>query len=193
MSLDLSSTDIEEYRGLVCTLANKYARKSGLDVEDLIQDGMLGLLQAASKFDPSKGVQFATHAWWWVRAAIARSVAKMRSLADGCSRYVIVKRISHQAPLSLDAPGHDETRGTLGDTVSTDADSPDQMLGDAEEMRLLRFRMDELSERTRTILKLRFFEEMTLSEVGATVGLSRARVGQIETEGLNELRQRYLL
>ncbi|MGV9944051.1 sigma-70 family RNA polymerase sigma factor [Streptomyces sp. NPDC003401] len=49
--------------------------EQGLDYEDLLQHGFLGLLRAARKFDPSKGFKFSTYATWWIRQAMTRAVA----------------------------------------------------------------------------------------------------------------------
>lgn len=53
----------------------KYYAKFGLEYEDLIQEGMMGLMNAVSQFDPSKGCAFSTYAIWWIRQAITRAVA----------------------------------------------------------------------------------------------------------------------
>jgi RNA polymerase sigma factor (sigma-70 family) len=56
---------------LVAQHARKYARL-GVDIEDLIQHGAIGLLRASEKFDPDRGVAFSTYASFWIRQAIAR-------------------------------------------------------------------------------------------------------------------------
>lgn len=47
----------------------------GLDYEDLFQNGVLGLMRAARKFDPAKGFKFSTYATWWIRQSIGRAIA----------------------------------------------------------------------------------------------------------------------
>jgi RNA polymerase sigma factor (sigma-70 family) len=59
---------------LVWTWAAKYAAMTGLDPEDLFQDGVIGLLRAVDKFDPDVGFRFSTYAVWWIRQAVQRAV-----------------------------------------------------------------------------------------------------------------------
>ena len=58
---------------LACSVALKY-RRQGLPLEDLVQEGCTGLMQAASKYDYRRGVKFSTYATWWVRQSVRRAL-----------------------------------------------------------------------------------------------------------------------
>ncbi len=70
---DALTSLVEHHLPLAVSVARGYAR-GGVPLEDLIQEGNLGLLRAAERFDPTRGVRFAAYATWWVRQHISRAV-----------------------------------------------------------------------------------------------------------------------
>jgi RNA polymerase primary sigma factor len=67
------TTLVEEHMGLVRSVAFRY-RELGLPVEDLVQEGAIGLLAAIDDYDPSRGASFSTYAFWRVRAAVTHAL-----------------------------------------------------------------------------------------------------------------------
>lgn len=70
---------IEAYAKLVISMASKF-RNYGLPMGDLIQEGNVGLMQAAERFDPDRDLRFSTYASWWVRSAIQDYVLRNWSI-----------------------------------------------------------------------------------------------------------------
>jgi RNA polymerase sigma-32 factor len=70
---------IRSYLRLVISIASRF-RNYGLPMGDLIQEGNVGLMQAAARFEPDRGVRFSTYASWWIRSAIQDYVLRNWSI-----------------------------------------------------------------------------------------------------------------
>ncbi|MEQ9694298.1 RNA polymerase factor sigma-32 [Shimia sp. SDUM112013] len=70
---------VQAYMRLAISMASKF-RRTGISQSDLIQEASLGLMKAADKFDPDRGVRFSTYAVWWIRAGLQDHVMRNWSL-----------------------------------------------------------------------------------------------------------------
>lgn len=109
---------IESNLRLVIAVAKNY-RKPDTDFLDLIQDGMLGLIKATEKFDPSRGYKFSTYATWWIRQAISRAVADtgrtIRMPVHIVEKFNKILRAKKELFTILDRePTHEEIAARLG-------------------------------------------------------------------------------
>jgi RNA polymerase primary sigma factor len=102
----------------VASIAKRYAGQ-GVDLLDLIQEGNLGLLRAAARFDPRRGVRFATYASWWIRQGVTRALtAQSRAVRLPGRMSETVRRVK-RAGVDLAqelgrAPRPDELAAALG-------------------------------------------------------------------------------
>jgi len=213
---------------LVVNIARGYTGK-GLTLQDLIEEGNLGLLRAVEGFDPAMGTRFSTYASYWIKQSIKRALinsaktiripAYMVELLSkwrrACSRLTeelgrtptpeeiarvlglprkklpIIKkaiRIYNLTPQTDQA----EAGWSLGEMVMDErARNPEDEMVENDNLSHVLQRLDVMDQREATVLKMRFGlddnEPRTLKEIGESLGLTRERVRQIETEALGKL------
>lgn len=169
----------------VVSVAKRY-RGRGLSLADLVNEGNLGLLRAAERFDESRNVRFVSYAVWWVRQAILQAIAR-----DAAPR-------SEAGPLerlSLDEPLGPGAGATLEDVVPDERTvPPERRIRRAALRHAVDASLTELPEREQLVLRLYYGLDgespLTLAEVGGRLGVSRERARQIKDRALARLRVR---
>lgn len=164
----------------VVAVAKKFTGR-GARLDDLIQEGNVGLMKAVEHFDAKKNVRFATYAVWWIRAYITRYLKDNRSQVRGGEH----ERAS-MSDFSLDAPLDDESESSYVDRLEDGGPTPDEALLALERdeavsvaLRRVRRRLGDLGW---DILQERLTQDKprTLEELGKRWGVSRERVRQVE-------------
>lgn len=213
---------------LVVNIARGYTGK-GLALQDLIEEGNLGLLRAVEGFDPNMNTRFSTYASYWIKQSIKRALVNtaktIRIPAYMVELLAKWRRATNQLTDELGRPPtNEETAKFLGlprkklniikkairvynstpQTDQTEAGwSIDEMLSDGrtktpdtemvenDDLRQVMHLLDKMDPREATVLRMRFGlndeEPKTLKEIGESLGLTRERVRQIESEALAKL------
>lgn len=223
---------------LVIAMASKF-RNFGLSMNDLIQEGHVGLLEAATRFDPAREVRFSTYAAWWIRASMQDYILRNWSIVRGGTSSTqkalffnlrrlrarlargsamlpseeVYRQVAHalrvseadvalmdsrlSAPdTSLNAPAS-EDGGTSSDRMDflvSEAPLPDEVVGNAIDTERRSAWLSEaltaLNDRELKIIRERRLSEegATLESLGASLGISKERVRQIESRALEKLR-----
>ncbi len=213
---------------LVVNIARGYTGK-GLGLQDLIEEGNLGLLRAVEGFDPAVGTRFSTYASYWIKQSIKRALintaktiripaymvellSKWRRastrLAEELGRSPTPEEVARvlglpKKKLSIikkairiynltPQTDQSETGWSLGEMVMDEhAHTPEDELLEHDNLKHVMRQLEVMDQREATVLRMRFglndHEPRTLKEIGQTLGLTRERVRQIETEALAKL------
>ena len=172
---------VRRHLPLVIGFARKQARGS-LRLEELVQEGNIGLLHAVEKFDPNAGTRFSTYAVWWIRAYVWKYLKLARSSVRPKSGTVA------REDLSLDHPIDAEGESTYLDHLEDDAPSPHARYVRAQDDALLRQRLAQargrIGELGWDIIHSRLKQDPpeTLEQIGRRWNLSRERVRQVELQ-----------
>lgn len=213
---DLRNRLVVQYSPLVKYVAGRMRSRlpHTVDQDDLVSDGVLGLMDAIERFDPDRGLSFQTFAVPRIRGAIIDGLRTM----DFVPRSVRDKvRVVQQAQVALEErlgrlPDDDEMALELGvgvqhvralsqQTSSAHANLDDFDLADelgsaaaeaaveqgdanASLMRVI----EELSERDQVVIALYYFEGLTLAEIGRVLGVSESRISQVHSRATALLR-----
>ena len=176
---------IEHNLRLVVYIAKKFDN-TGVGVEDLISIGTIGLIKAINTFNPNKKIKLATYASRCIENEILMYLRRNNKTK---------MEVSIDEPLNVDWDGNELL---LSDILGTDEDVIYKDIESEVECKLLLKAIDKLTEREKTIIKLRFGlgtpdgQEMTQKEVAELLGISQSYISRLEKKIMKRLKKELL-
>jgi len=114
---------ISAYARLAVAMAGRF-RRYGLPREDLIQQGNLGLMRAAEKFDPDNGARFSTYARWWIKASmqdfVMRNLSVVRTASNAAQKKLFFHLRKAQAAAERAIDDGTLSRGDMTERIARD-------------------------------------------------------------------------
>lgn len=178
---DLKARDIliEHNLRLVVFLAKKY-ENTGVDLEDLVSIGTIGLIKGINTFHRGKNIKLATYASRCIDNEILMFLRKNKKTKT---------EVSIDASLSYDSEGNELH---LEDVIGTDPDIVTKGLEEKDEKKIMLKEINRLSPRDREIIVLRYgllgHEEKTQKEVADMLGISQSYISRIEKKVIKRLK-----
>ncbi|MBV7271911.1 RNA polymerase sporulation sigma factor SigE [Clostridium thailandense] len=174
------STLIERNLRLVVYIARKF-ENTGVNVEDLVSVGTIGLIKAVNTFDPDKKIKLATYASRCIENEILMYLRRNSK---------VKAEISFYEPLNIDWDGNELL---LSDILGTENDVVYNLIEDEVDKQLLMVAMKKLSEREKEIVNLRFGlngqGEKTQKEVADILGISQSYISRLEKRIIKRLKK----
>lgn len=193
-------TDPAQHRGLAFRIATQWVgRYPGIPLDDLYQEAILCIVKCTSGFDPSRGFKFSTYAARSIHNRLRDFVRQETSsgmiTASVGQRYHKKSKLDQfridcaMKPMGRVLTDHAFGSGNDRDEPGVDAVPVTPSFAFRSDTALaIHKTLDRLPEVWATILRGRFFHEMTLEEIGCELGMSRERVRQLEEKALAAMR-----
>ena len=176
----IRATLIERNLRLVVYIARKF-ENTGVNIEDLISVGTIGLIKAVNTFNPEKKIKLATYGSRCIENEILMYLRRNSK---------IKAEISFYEPLNIDWDGNELL---LSDILGTDSDIVYNIIEDEVDKELLAMALKHLTEREKEIVQLRFglngIREKTQKEVADMLGISQSYISRLEKKIISRLKK----